>query len=376
MKHQRVLLLIMFMALTLGTALHGQSVVLLDLGGRRMTDPEFDHLGFQVTWQDENENLWVAPVDRVTGNININSAQLLDTELAPNAPISSRNATGNGPEWVYTSGGSQIVYTLLVRPVGPRGWRIAVAPGGLLNGPKGLVGGAPEGTKVANDSDPLVGYYFTPGPGRRGVAWFHLTNPSSVGIVPFEIKSPFRWASGEHLLVTTTRVEQVDQVVLFDPIPGTFFQLTSDRDSIKSKPQMWRAPEFGGERVFFALEQDSRRGEPTQIGVYRVINGNWTKFKTIIPPSDPRLPFIDSPEHFVFKGQSYIVMAMTRGPRSSQGTEIWLAGVGQDFYRKIAGPENGVGSTDPEYLVTQSGVFIYLAQNGGRQVFRADTGLR
>jgi hypothetical protein len=379
MKHQRVLLLITFMALTLGTALNGQfvpNVVLLDLSGRRMTDPEFDHLGFQVTWQDENENLWVAPVDRVTGNININSAVQLDTELAPNAPISSRNATGNGPEWVFTSGGSQIVYTLLVRPVGPRGWRIAVAPGGLVNGPRGLVGGAPEGTKVANDSDPLVGYYFTPSPGRRRVAWFHLNNPSSVGIVPFEIKSPFRWASGEHVLVTTARVGQVDQVVFFDPIRRTFFQLTSDRESIKSKPQMWQAPEFGGERVFFALEQNSRRGEPRQIGVYRVINGSWTKFKTIIPPSDPTLPIIDSPEHFVFKGQSYIVMAMTRGPRSDQGTEIWLAGVGQDFYRKIAGPADGVGSTDPEYLVTQSGVFIYLAQNGGRQVFRADTGLR
>jgi hypothetical protein len=387
MKFQRVSLLIVFVALTLGTTLNGQfvpNVVLLDLGGRRMTDPEFDRVGYQVTWQDEDENLWVAPVDRVTGNININGAQLVDTDLAPNAPISSRNATGNGPEWVYTSGGSQICYTLLAGPGGPRSWRIAIARktatgwegGRIENGPRGRVGGAPEGTKAGSDSDPLVGYYFTPGPGKRGLAWFHLNNPSSDGIAPFEIKSPFRWADGEHVLVTTVRVRQVDQVILFDPVSGASSQLTSDRDSIKSKPQMWQAPEFGGQRVFFALEQDSRRGEPTQIGVYRVINGSWMKFKTIIPPSDPRLPIIDSPEHFVFKGQSYIVMAMTSGPRSGQGTEIWLAGVGQNFYRKIAGPENGVGSTDPEYLVTQAGVFIYLAQSGGRQVYRADTGLR
>ena len=68
MKHHRVLLLIMFMAVTLGTALAwANSSSLLDLGGRRMTDPEFDHLGFQVTWQDEDDNLWVAPVDPLTG---------------------------------------------------------------------------------------------------------------------------------------------------------------------------------------------------------------------------------------------------------------------------------------------------------------------
>ena len=214
---------------------------------------------------------------------------------------------------------------------------------------------------------------------QRTLAWGHLTNPSDGGYFLFDIVPFARGHLGSifWLPPRESRSGRSGGPLRSGNYRAHSYQLTSDRDFIKSKPQMWRAPEFGGERVFFALEQDSRRGEPTQIGVYRVINGNWTKFKTIIPPSDPRLPFIDSPEHFVFKGQSYIVMAMTSGQRSSQGTEIWLAGIGaEDFYRKIAGPEDGVGSTDPEYLVTESGVFIYLAQNGGRQVFRADTGLR
>ncbi len=107
----------------------------------------------------------------------------------------------------------------------------------------------------------------------------------------------------------------------------------------------------------------------------------WTKFKTIIPPSGPNFPTVYSPEPFVFDGHSYIVMAMI-GNRSDLGTEIWIAGIGaENFYRKIAGPENRVRSGDPEYLITrdangnESGVVIYLAQNGGKQVYRADTGL-
>ena len=142
---------------------------LLDLGGKRMTDPEFDHVGYQVTWQDENENLWVAPVDPLNGDLNMNAAEMIDTGLAPNAPIRSGIATGNGPEWVYTAKGSMILYTVQDGSAGKHNWRIALArkvprrtgmlwTAQLLNGPEGLIGGPPEGTKVPGDSDPLFLY--------------------------------------------------------------------------------------------------------------------------------------------------------------------------------------------------------------------------
>ena len=356
----------------------------LDLGGKQMPDPEFDHVGYQVTWQDENENLWVAPVDPDSGDININDAEMLARGLAPNAPISSGTATGNGPEWVYTNEGSQILYTLQEGALGPKNWRVAVArKSGMdwVTEQLGVAGGAPDGTKVTNladgDPDPLINFYFKAASGQRKLAWLHLNDPTVGSVAPFRFTSPARWASEEHVFVSTVRRGRVDQVVLFDPPVDAVTQLTFDRDVTKSKPQMWQAPEFGNERVFFALESPARRGAPTQIGVYRENGGSWTKFKTIIPPSGRNFPIIDSPEHFVFKDQSYIVMAMTGNRRR---TEIWIAGIGEeDFYRKVAGPDDGVASTDPEYLIIGSGdnarVVIYLAQNGGKQVYRADTGL-
>lgn len=389
MKLQRVLFSVVLGMLTGSASLHGEfvpRVVLLDLGGKQMTDPEFDHLGYQVTWQDENENLWVAPVDRVSGDIEMDNAEMLDTGLAPNAPIKSGTATGNGPEWVFTDKGSMILYTVQVGALGKQNWRIAVArkvlrksgtawKAQLLNAPEGLVGGPPDGTTVPDDPDPLFLYFNTPF-GYRTLAWGHLKNPSVGGVAPFQFSSVARWASGEHVLVSTVKSSFVDQVVLFDPAtPDTYTTLTFDRDFNKTTPQMWRAPEFGDNLVCFAVESPARRGNAKQIGVYRIINGRWTRFKTIIPPSSRNFPIINSPEHFVYNGHSYIVIAM-KGKKKDQGTEIWLAGIdAEDFYRKVADPADGVASTDPEYLVTDSGVFIYLAQNGGKQVYRADTGL-
>ena len=388
MSVHRVLFCIM-LAVLASPLVHGQfipNVTSLDLGGKQVPDPEFDHVGYQVTWQDEDDNLWVAPVDPLNGDLKMNAAEMIDTGLAPNAPIRSGLATGNGPEWVYTARGSMILYTVQEGSAGKHNWRIALArkvsrrtgmlwTAQLLNGSEGLIGGPPDGTKVPGDTDPLFLYFNTPS-GERTLAWGHLRNPSDGGLLPFRYSSYARWASGEHVLVSTVKVASVDQVVLFDPAtPETYTQLTSDREFAKIQPEMWRAPEFGNEFVFCASESPARRGEPTQVGVYRMINGNWTKFKTIIPPSAANLPTVHSPEHFVYKGRSYIVMAM-KGRSKSAGTEIWLAGIGEDnFYRKVAGPEHGIGSTDPEYLVTGSGVFIYLAQGGGKQVFRADTGL-
>ena len=397
-KVESVLFLIMLVILTGSATLHGQSVVQLDLGGKRMPDPEFDLVGYQVAWQDEKDNLWVAAVDPVSGDIGLSNAQMIATGLAPNAPIDSGLATGDGPNWVYTSQGSQILYTVQVGQLGPNGWRIGVAKktatgweSGTLNDPAGIVGGAPDGSKVVprpvppsnSDSDPLISYYFAPAPGKRALGWVNLNKPSIRGVVPFQFRSPAKWVSGEFFFVSAARFIGVDQVVSFDPAKSnTYTQLTLDRNFSKSKPEMWHAPEFGGQLVFFALEQTSKFENPKQIGVYRVINGMWTKFKTIIPPSGPNFPTVYSPEPFVFDGHSYIVMAMI-GNRSDLGTEIWIAGIGaNNFYRKIAGPENNVRSGDPEYLITrdanrkETGVFIYLAQNGGKQVYRADTGLR
>lgn len=364
------------------------NVVELDLGGRKVPDPEFDQVGFQVTWQDEvgrgteaekKRRLWVAPVDRQTGDILFDQALQLDNNLAPNAPISSGNATGNGPEWVYAEGGSQILYTKQVEPFGPQGWRVGRAQqidGEWVAAPLNpeLEGGAPNGSKTPNDPNPLFNYFFKDEEDNRFMAWRELNNPDNGGIVPFPFTSGARWVPEERFFVSTTATEDVNQVVMFAPDTETVTQLTFDPGVVKDKPQMWHAPEFNNELIFFAIESDATSPKrQDRLGIYRNIDGEWQRIKTIDPPSD--LPIIDSPEHFVYNNKSYIVMATV--PEQGQGSQLWLAGIDPEdnLYRQISNPEEETASTDPEPFITDEGAFIYYAKGGGSQLFRADTGL-
>jgi hypothetical protein len=361
------------------------NVVLLNLQGKQMPDPEFDEVGHQVTWQDELERLWVAPVNPENGDITITQAKMLATKLAPNAPVSSGNATGNGPEWVYTGTGSEILYTIQNGKLGPQNWRVGRARkvgnnwvAGPWGSSTGVVGGAPDGTKVSTgDSDPLVNYYYAVGRDGRGLSWAKLNDSSQKGVVPFEFAAPARWIPEGKVFISAVQGKKVHQAVFYDPAqPNTYQQLTFDDAFGKLDLRAWNAPELGGELVFFALEAPKKSRDGTQIGFYRKINGSWTKTKTIRPPAGKKFKTIFSPELFLYEGKSYIVMTMMGSNPKTQGTETWIAGIeSQDFYRKVAGPENGVQSTDPEAYVTPHGAFIYLAQDGGKKVFRAATGL-
>ena len=369
--------------LTASGSLHGQfvrNVVLLDLGGKPVPDMEFDQLGYQIAWQDDEENLWVAPVDSRTGDFQLDRAEMLATGLAPRSPAESGQGSHNGPEWVYTDEGSQILYTLQVGGAArPSNWRIGVArkrqtgwEAGPLNPPRGIVGSAPAGTQVTNDTDPFFLYYNLE---NLRLGWGPLNNPAAHDQARFQFSSPAHWVFGEYLIVSSARFSGVDQVVLLDPArPRKIAQMTFDRRFSKIKPQMWHAPEYGNELVFFALERRRTASVFTQIGLYRLINGEWTKFKTIVAPSNPRL--LDSPEVFVHNGKSYIYFMAMHGTNQSEGTEVWIAGIEeQDFYRKVADPSDGLQSIDPEHLITESGVFIYMSQELGSKVYRASTGL-
>ncbi|HEY9878338.1 MAG TPA: hypothetical protein V6D29_07770 [Leptolyngbyaceae cyanobacterium] len=357
------------------------SVASMDTGNRQMPDPEFDQVGFQVTWQDEEENLWVMPINSVNGDFVATQAVQLATGLAPNAPLSSGLATGNGPEWVYTQSGSQILYTWQNpdEEPSPASWRVGRAylegvewNAGVL--PPGIVGGAPGGSKTLEDTAPLINYYYyLDNNGKRVSAWRDLYSSVQGKAIPFELKSGVRWVAGERAFVSTVTSGKVDQVVMFNVDTEVLTQLTFDTNLTKWKPQMWRAPELNNQLVFFALESEpSTRNKPTQIGIYQNNQGTWSKIKTIDPPSN--LPLIDSPEYFVHNNKSYLVFSTVS---ESGQSEVWIAGIdpNQDFYRQVSDPEVKVASTDAEPFITQVGAFIYYAQAGGRYVFRADTGL-
>jgi len=349
-----------------------------------ISDPEYDQLGFQVTWQDLDGNLWLAPIESDTGNFILEETILLDTNLAP---ISlSQGGTGNGPEWVYSQeNGSEIVYTKLIDGQFALGrayldiseWEVELIPGGEN-------GFAPIGSNNPNNDNARINYFIgAPFNNLNLMAWQDLTQPNQ-GIIPYRPVFPGRWVEDEASLILTIKVDGLRQVAQYDVNTDTLNQLTFSATD-KRKPHMWRAPEFDNELIFLAAEQDSQTsGGTTQLGIYQDINGQWTKIKTIYSPSSSQ-PLIDSAEPFVYNGKSYISLVTTSTNNSSDSnsstqTEIWIVGIEPeaDFFRQVSGDAAIVNRRDPESFITQEGVFIYYVANdqqGNRIVYQADTGL-
>jgi uncharacterized protein YjbI with pentapeptide repeats len=332
-----------------------------------LPDPEFDQQGFLMTWQDSNQNLWVAQIDPVTGSIIPSSGQgsRLDTGLADNS------LTKNGPEWVYGKDGSQIVYTKLInnrlvlshaRWTGT-GWQAQ----SLLESRDRR---SPIGSKDPNDATPRILYKSVQPGGEESLMWRELDDQRSERVVSNVSTFGGRWVEGERSILYRSKVNRFNQCVKYDVDTRRVTQLTFDPIN-KGDTFMWRAPEFNNELVFFCMNNN------TSIGVYRQVSGAWTKIYTIQSPSTRK--YLISPEPFVYNGKSYISLITSETPDKSGVSDVWLVGIDPNapFYRKVSSP-TVMKRKDPETIITARGVFIYYTEATppeNRIIHRCDTGL-
>lgn len=72
-----------------------------------IAEPEYDQDNARFVFSDNDGILWIGNVDHQTGEFNPKDghAVLVDTSAAHPADF------GNGPEWLFTSAGHEIVYT-------------------------------------------------------------------------------------------------------------------------------------------------------------------------------------------------------------------------------------------------------------------------
>ena len=331
-----------------------------------LPDPEFDQVGFRMTWQDKNNQLWVATVDPATGNFipTTGQGQLLDTNLVAITTMK------NGPEWAYSKQGSQIVYTKLVndRPTLSRArWTGTRWETRTLQ--KGSDRYGPLGSQNPRDATPRVVYKKIQGKTNL-LTWREIDNPASEALVPGALEFPSgRWVEGERSLMVRIKVRGVRQCAKYDVDTGTMTQLTFDA-SDKLDAFMWRAPEFNNELVFFCVS------DKTLIPVYRQIGRRWTKIHTIRPPS--RRSFVKSPEPFVYNGKSYVSLVTLDDLDEKGSSEVWIAGIDPtvSFYRQVSA-STAMTRKDPESFITAKGAFIYYAERKSDVtiIHRCDTGL-
>ncbi|BAC89260.1 hypothetical protein [Gloeobacter violaceus] len=334
-----------------------------------IADPEFDQYFGRFTWVDGQGNVWLGNVDPQTGDFlpPNGKAILVDTGAVSVLEV------GNGPEWVYTSSGPQIVYTKY-----DNNGRFAIARGrqtgdtwggALLQKASARYG--PYGSLDRFDPKPRISYVGRDAAGKQVVEWRYLDQPDSEAEIPGSIPPGGRWVEGLPAIVLPQRAKSTNRQAFFYNIEtGELEQLTFDAGD-KAHVFMWKAPEYNNEYIFLALIDE------TSIGVYRKVDGAWTRINTVKPPSVGN--YLWSPEPFVHNGKSYLIMTTSTSDdqkSTTVPTDVWMAGIDPEapFYKQVSDPSVKVRK-DPEVFFTANGPYIYYSALRPNVIYRSDPGL-
>ncbi len=356
-----------------------------------MIDYEFSQSRGMLAWSDETGHLWIANVDRNTGDFIPADGKglMIDPDVMT---FQDAQKTKNGPEWVSSAFGDAIVYTKYNGKHADGNSRIGYAfqaPNGAwsagLLGPN-FVRKAPYGSATDGDLAPRITYVDS----LENHYWRELLNADTEkSIADFPASNyPIRHVRGARAVAYPRTVNGVDQVFYRDFDTNVVEQLTFDAGT-KYEVWMWKAPEFNGEFVFMTLV------DQVEARIYRKLptgeNGamRWTPIYSKTAPAGNQM---FSPEPFVWNGRSYFFMAMSVKPNKFR-SEIWISNIdaASPVFKRITDNTELRTRTDPEVFVTSSGPLIYynrlIPDESGRKpkscrnpqcsdgVYRADPGL-
>ena len=397
--------------LALAPAAHAQSLPPeVQVGASTIIDYEFDwgrdgiHCSScnfgdgnnRLSFIDSEGNLWIGHVDADNGDFlpGDGEEELVDTDAIP------AQITFNGPEWMSLQNGSALVYDRYAdgKPHSPSnmcvGFARVVAAGSWTGGCMPRTNGTifPGGTDIVGDPSPLVSYqnysqtitniYWRPV--RQGAPVHEVLTGSD------QSQISRRWISGTHKLLLTAPppdgpAHAARQVFRYTTGSDVLEQLTFDRTN-KTSAFMWQAPEYQDSYVFFA-----RIGQ-SEIDVYRYLpnpegSSSWQVTKRI--RSTPDMPYIFSPEPFVYNGKSWIFFAISSEPEGQNGAatnQLAMSGIEPEastFRVLTSDVPDARARRDPEYYITANGPYIYYNRyipvdpgpNLSEGVFRVDAGL-
>jgi hypothetical protein len=324
----------------------------------------------RLVFSDRDHNMWVGRLDPQTGAFDPENGRgaLIDTRAAFSTEF------GNGPEWMFSTRGSEIVYTkyfpgrkmntftasvAIASDVGGL-WEAAIVEGGLKKQ-------SPIATLDLDSPAPRINYQNF---AKTQVYWRVSDDPSSETLMPIFDQTgggSRRWVPGTNKIIYSGPAEPdsngdvYQQVFLYDTDTEELEQLTLDPVT-KWGAIMWRAPEFENRYVFLTVSGRTSltvwRQVPDQLGVNR-----WQIIKTI--PMPDSLPYAWSPEPFVHNGRSYVIFQISSNERVTDlsiPTQLAITGIIPSIpsFRMLTN-DNSIRRVrmDPEYYITEQGPFVY-----------------
>lgn len=361
-------------------------------GNPGLIDFEFSQTRARVAWTDPQGNLWLARVNRATGAFEPTSGK--GVLIATGAVAKSNMFKWNGPEWLTMASGDQLMYSYYLpnQPHDAVHTRMALAvqnrDGEWVS--KLLSPELPRMSHVASmdkgDQNPHI-RYLDPSLNHY---WRDVLEPTSETMLTFLPPSnrAWRFVSGARALTFTAPVNGVSQVFSYQLGPGVIKQMTfddGDKDTDRTVPWMWQAPEFGGDYVLSTVVNG------TELRIYRKlpVAPGVTQWLPIYRASVPAGRVIGSPEWFVYNGKSYLSLAVFIVPNEFP-SEVWVSNIeaADPIMRRVTDTTLFRVRNDPEVFITDNGPFIYynrydpginpehpLCNECSEGVYRADTGL-
>ena len=361
-----------------------------------LIDAEFSQSRAKIAWTDSKGVLWLGNVNRATGAFEPVSGQ--GQQIATGTVSGLNMFLWNGPEWIAMASGDQIYYSyyLAKRPPTAQNTRMALAildRNGELKQVKRLGPNAPRMADIASQTDGDKNaqiMYFDP---YYNHYWRNVQDDNSEQIMPFlpaEDKA-WRFATGIRAMLYTAPVSGTPQVFRYMLDTAISDQLSFDagaKDTGRTVPWMWPAPEFGGEFVFSTFVNGS------ELRVYRQTSAqdgseSWTLIHSV---SMPEGRSAGSPQWFTYNGKSYVYWVAYVSPNDFP-TEVWLSNIdaAQPLLRRVNDDSLFRVRNDPDIFVTTDyGPLIYynrydpsrdptgdhpLCAACSEGVFRADPGL-
>jgi hypothetical protein len=331
--------------------------------GKDYVDPEYDSTLDKLVFKARSSDIWVGDLNPSTGELV--SKDGYDYHVDSN--ITPLVKTSNGPEIGRDVNGWAIYYN---KPHGNKGmpniWRAVPddlkAPTRFQLSPMTATElpntrGAVATTLSSLPSTLILFNRDKDGKGHEGGLYYvdasKPTQETHVG--PYNLFGP-RWVRDG-----SDAIYLVDnQVWLFRPSTGEKKQLTND-GGIKDRVYGWYAPEYNGELLVLA------RVDETKLYIYRDEGGTyWRHIQTIMAPSEWKISNLNSPEPFVAKGKSYVVMTVRMAAGQSEITKVFVSSIRNDV-RLDCTDKDGLPSSargtayrsEPEVFVGSEQVFIY-----------------
>jgi hypothetical protein len=310
-------------------------------------DPEYNPELNLVCWKSDSNDLWVSGLDPVTRLFKPSDGKgtYVTGNLSPNGSESV-----NGPEWMLSSQGTQIVYVKAIWGIRYPGVATMILGGWhcftLLAHPNAVYTMA-----TANYSDSAARFLFETFD-DVGIHWISNTNLFKSYYYP-DITLGFFARDNQQICCATDKSRHPGFVETAGNLP--FLTLIS-QDTIGA-PFMWHDP-ASDSRLFMYRTNGFKT-----LKIFRELSPDfWVLYKKFDSPLPEPYVYITSPEPFTCGGKSYISFMAAQSGSGKDGlpAEIWIASADPDdnFMRRVSDSTVEI-RTDPEPVVFSDSAFIY-----------------